>query len=396
MPELSRRVLLASSIAAISLPALAAEAPTSAVVPGAPAPATPAAPTPAPSAAIAPQPPGLNAHAHAKGMFFGSAVASQPLANDPAFMDHVFAESGIVVSENAFKWLEIHPEKEKYDFTGADALMNWATNHKIPVRGHTLVWHEANPDWLEPALTKTTAEKILRDHIKTVVGRYAGRMVHWDVVNEAIHEEDKKPLSLRDSAWLRALGPAYLDIAFHATEAADPHALRVINEFNVDYEIDWQLRKRDQLLALCADLLRRKVPLQAVGLQAHLDAGEIAIDQKGLSQFVANIASMGLKVIVTELDVRDQRLPASVPARDTAVAAHARAWLDAVLPNPAVLGVLSWGLSDRESWLNDKFARPDGLKQRGLPLDENLNRKKLWSALASSFDSALPRPPLKG
>ena len=101
-------------------------------------------------------------------------------------------------------------------------------------------------------------------------------------------------------------------------------------------------------------------------------------------------------VIVTELDVRDQRLPASVSARDTAVAAHARAWLDAVLPNPAVLGVLSWGLSDRASWLNDKFARPDGLKQRGLPLDEDLGRKKLWTALANSIDSTAPRPAPKG
>ena len=368
MPELSRRALLASSIAAASLPAWADQ----------------------------PSQPGLHAHARIKGMFFGTAVASEPLTKDPALMDRVFAECGIVVSENAFKWFDIHPEKEKYDFTGADALMNWATARKIAVRGHTLVWHEANPDWLEPALTKATAEKILRDHIKTVVGRYAGRMVHWDVVNEPLHEEDKKPLALRDSVWLRALGPAYLDIAFHATEAADPHALRVMNEFNVDYEIDWQLRKRDQLLALCADLLHRKEPLQAVGLQAHLDAGEIAIDQKGLSQFVADIASMGLKVIVTELDVRDQRLPASVSARDTAVAAHARAWLDAVLPNPAVLGVLSWGLSDRASWLNDKFARPDGLKQRGLPLDEDLGRKKLWTALANSIDSTAPRPAPKG
>jgi endo-1,4-beta-xylanase len=381
MADFSRRVLLAATVAAATASAgrgLRAED-------GAPVPA-----------AAPPLAPGLNAHARTKGLFYGSAVASEPLAKDPALMDRVYAECGMVVSENAFKWLDIHPEPEKYDFSGADALLAWAKARQMSVRGHTLVWHESNPDWLAPALTKATAEKILRDHIKTVAGRYAGRIAQWDVVNEPLHEEDQKPLALRDSIWLQALGPAYIDIAFHAAEAADPRAMRVLNEFNVDYGIDWQMRKRDQLLRLCADLLRRRVPLQAVGLQAHLDAGEIAIDQKGLARFVADIAAMGLKVIVTELDVRDQRLPASVTARDAAVAAHARAWLDAVLPNPAVIGVLSWGLSDRASWLNDKFARPDGLKQRGLPLDEDLNRKKLWAALAASFDAAPARAATRG
>jgi endo-1,4-beta-xylanase len=262
----------------------------------------------------------------------------------------------------------------------------------MPVRGHTLAWHESNPDWLEPALTTPkVSEKILTDHIKTVVGRYAGRIQHWDVVNEPIQGDDKKPRSLRDTLWLRALGPAYLDIAFRATEAADPKALRVLNEFGIDYGMDWQIRKRGEVLDLCADLVHRKVPIQAVGLQAHLDAGEVNIDQNGLSKFVADIASLGLKVIVTELDIRDQRLPAAIPARDTAVAAHARAWLDAVLPNPAVMGVLSWGLSDRNSWLNSNFARADGLPQRPLPLDADLNRKKLWAAIAASIDAAVPR-----
>ena len=369
MTDLSRRALLAGAAAALPvMSAIGAEEPKA---------------------------PGLHAHAKPKGLFYGAAVSGDALANDAALMEHVSGECGMVVSENAFKWLDVHPEPEKYDFTGADALMKWAAAHRIPVRGHTLVWHEANPAWLEPALTKASGEKLLRDHIKSVVGRYVGRIAHWDVVNEAIHEEDQKPLALRDSPWLRALGPSYLDIAFNATAAADPNALRVINEYGVDYGIDWQLRKRDQLLALCANLLHRKVPLQAVGLQAHLDAGQIAIDQKGLARFVADIASLGLKVIVTEFDIRDQSLPASIPARDTAIAAHGRAWLDAVLPNPAVLGVLSWGISDRASWLNTKFPRADGLKQRPLPLDEDLNRKKLWSAMAASFDAAAPRAPLK-
>ncbi len=142
------------------------------------------------------------------------------------------------------------------------------------------------------------------------------------------------------------------------------------------------------LLNLLADPVRRGVPIQAVGLQAHLDASITALDQNILSRFVGDIAAMGLKIIVTELDVRDDRLPADLVSRDIAVANHARTWLDAVLPNPAVLGVLTWGITDRHSWLNDKFPRPDGLPQRSLPLDTDLNRKRLWAALADSLDAA--------
>ncbi len=376
--RLARRNLIASTLA-LPLASLL-EGPASAQ-----APAKPAPPQPAPIS-------GLNTRARRKGLFYGSAINSTALSNDIALMDQVRSECGILVSEDAFKWNAIHPKDKTYDFAAADALVDYASHHAMAVRGHTLAWHEANPDWLEPALTRTTAEKILRDHIHTVVSRYAGKLVHWDVVNEPLQEDDHQPRALRDTLWLRALGPAYLDIAFQAAHAADPKALLVLNEYAVEYGLDWQLRKRGALLDLLADMVHRKIPVHAVGIQAHLDAAEIAIDQTGLYRFVNDIASLGLKVIITELDVRDQRLPADIASRDTSIAAHARAWLDVVLPHPAVLGVLSWGLSDRSTWLNDKFPRADGLPQRPLPLDLDLRRKKLWAAIAASLDATAAHP----
>ncbi len=337
----------------------------------------------------------LNARAQTKGLFFGSAVSNETLTGDPAALARIDAECGMVGGENVFKWGAIHPKADTYDFSGADALMNWAARRSIRVRGHNLVWHEGNPGWLDAELTPANAESLLVKHIQTVVGHFKGRLVQWDVVNEPIDGDDKQPFNLRKSPWLTALGPNYIDIAFQAAAATDPKALRVLNEFGTDYMLPWQERKRGALLDLLSNLTHRNIPVQAVGLQGHLDAGETTLDQKVLSRFVADIASMGLKVIVTELDVRDQRLPADIPSRDTAVAEHARAWLDAVLPNPAVLGVLTWGLSDRHSWLNDKFPRPDKLPQRPLPLDTDLVRKKLWSAIAASFDAAPVRPVLR-
>lgn len=330
----------------------------------------------------------LNAHARARGLFYGAAVSTDLLANDPNTMMHIGAECGMVVSESAFKWADLHRAPDKYDFTRADALLDWAIAHHIRVRGHTLVWHEGNPEWLAGALAEGGGARLMRDYIRIVAGRYAGRLAHWDVVNEPINPVDKQPRGLRASPWLRALGPSYIDTAFHAAAEADPAALRVLNEFGTDYALDWQEGRRRALLSLLADLVRRGVPIQAVGLQAHLDASITALDQNILSRFVADIAAMGLKIIVTELDVRDDRLPADIASRDIAVANHARLWLDAVLPNPAVLGVLSWGITDRRSWLNDMFPRPDGLPQRALPLDSNLKRTRLWAALAESLDAA--------
>jgi endo-1,4-beta-xylanase len=314
-------------------------------------------------------------------------VNDDTVAKDKPYLDRIDADCGMVVGEAQFKWADVHPEPEKFDFARAEALMAFAKARKLRVRGHVLAWHEGNPDWLEPALTPGSAERILRTHIQTVTKQFAGRLAHWDVVNEVIQPDDKQHLDLRATPWLRALGPAYLDIAFQEAAAGDPDALRVINEFGLDYPLSWQEHKRGAFLTLLADLKARKIPVQAVGLQAHLDAAE-RIDQKILSKFVTDIAAMGYRIIVTELDVRDQRLPGGIDARDTAVAAHAKAWLDPVLACPAVMGVLTWGLSDRHSWLNEKFPRPDKLDQRALPLDAGLNRKKLWTAIAAALDAA--------
>ena len=335
--------------------------------------------------------PGLNARALKKGMFFGSAVDDAQLRNDPALLAHVVADCGMVVSESSFKWEALQPEAGHFTFDQADALIRFASKNRLRVRGHTLVWHEANPSWLTPVLTPRTAESLLVGYILTVGGHFRGKLAHWDVVNEPLHPEDGEPLGLRTTPWLAALGPRYLDLAFHAAAQADPGALRVLNEFGLDYALVWQERRRTALLKLLETLLTRGVPVQAVGLQAHLNAAETTLDPRVLARFVADIGAMGLKVIVTELDVRDDGLPADIPSRDEAVADHAHAWLSAVLPDPAVLGVLSWGLSDKRSWLNDKFPRPDRLPQRPLPLDADLRPTPLWSAIAAALDAAPAR-----
>ena len=373
MPS-TRRSLLAGSAAAVMAAAAAR-------------PGWSANPPPLPRQTTATGP-GLNARAARKGLFFGSAVDDTQLRSEPPMLAHVVADCGMVVSESSFKWEALQAEAGKFTYGRADALLQWATKNKLRVRGHTLVWHEANPAWLETQLTPQTGEALLTGYIGNVCGHFRGKLAHWDVVNEVLHPEDGQPLGLRATPWLKALGPHYLDLAFHAAQQADPNALRMINEFGLDYTLPWQEKRRVAMLNLLETLLVRGVPVQGVGLQGHLDASETTLDQRVLARFVGDIGGMGLKVVVTELDVRDDRLPADIAARDQAVADHARAWLDAVLSSPAVLGVLTWGISDRRSWLNAKFPRPDGLPQRPLPLDADLKPTPLWYAIAGALDGA--------
>jgi endo-1,4-beta-xylanase len=342
-------------------------------------------------AAALPETAGLNDYAKRDGRFYGAAIDSGLLAGDPAYMDHVAVECGILTGEASFKWGALRPKPDAYSFGKADALMTYAQHHSMAVRGHALLWHEDNPAWLVDTLAPANAAPLLTSHIKTVAGHFRSRVVHWDVVNEVLWPQDAKPLGLRDTLWYRAMGPDFLDVAFHTCAEADPASLRFINEYGLDYAWDEDERKRQAMLALLSRLKDRGVPVQGLGMQAHLDAAVKELDQAKLAQFCNDVAALGMKIAITELDVRDNRLPADTVIRDDAVASHTRRYLDAVLSCPAVLGVVTWGLSDRRSWLNDKLPREDKLPQRPLPLDADLRRKKMWQAIADAFATAPPR-----
>jgi endo-1,4-beta-xylanase len=343
------------------------------------------------SAAKPPPEPGLNERAMATNRFFGAAIADTVLADDRAFMDHVRDECGVVTSETAFKWGELRPKRDVWDWKPADALMGYAARRGIQVRGHTMLWHEANPAWLLDELNPRNAESLLTAHIRAVANHCRNRIVQWDVVNEVLEPKDGLPFGFRDTIWHRALGPRMLDVAFHACAEADPEPLRLINDYGIEYTWPEHERKRQDMLALLARLKASGVPVQGLGIQSHLEAGVNDLNQTVLAKFCNDVASLGLKLVVTELDVRDNRLPGDPAARDAAVASHARAYLDAVLSSPAVMGVVTWGLSDRRTWLNDSLPRDDKLAQRPLPLDAELRRKPLWNAIAAAFAAAPAR-----
>jgi endo-1,4-beta-xylanase len=231
---------------------------------------------------------------------------------------------------------------------------------------------------------------VLLTRVQDVIGHFRGRVVEWDVVNEAVDPADGLEDGLRHSPLYRAGGKDFIADCFHAAHDADPDALLIYNEYDLFYQTPAEDRRRAATLRLLGDLKRRKAPIHGLGLQCHLKVGN-RFNEKVFRTFLSDVAALGLHLTITELDIDDQRLPAAIPERDAKVAEHARHFLDVALDEPAMKSVLTWGLSDRHSWLNIERRRMDGLSKRALPLDETMARKPLWHAMAASFDHAPQR-----
>jgi endo-1,4-beta-xylanase len=260
------------------------------------------------------------------------------------------------------------------------------------LRGHTLVWHKDLPAWLIETVNKSNVEQILQNHIQKTVKHYAGKIHSWDVVNEVISPVNTDSGYLRKSIWRDLLGADFLTMAFHFAAESDPSALLVFNEHKIDHNGNEEDRRRDFLLEILRDLKSKNVPVHALGMQAHLFFHDyLGFDFDKLRAFLASVATLGLKIIITELDVTDKEFPASPDNRDKIVASVYEDYLSCVLEEPAVIGVVTWGLSDRYTWLSERRERSDGLPIRPLPLDSNLERKHAWNAVARAFDNAPSR-----
>jgi endo-1,4-beta-xylanase len=336
----------------------------------------------------------LKQHAQANSLLAGAAVNVQLLATDDIYARILAEQYSILVAENAMKWQSLRPAPDKYAFEQGDALVAFAEQHKIKVRGHNFVWHEAIPDWFASTVTKENARQFLVDHIMTVGGHYKGKMHSWDVVNEAVLPKDGRPDGLRKSPWMVLLGPDYLDIAFRTARQADPHALLTYNEYGVEYDNDEDTERRVVTLQLLRRLKAANVPLDAVGIQSHIKAGSPFTIGQGLRDYMASIRQMGLKIFITELDVNEDDLPYDdVDRRDHAIAETYRNYLGTVLAEPAVTAVLTWGVSDNHTWLNSgpthHKKQPDR-PQRSLPFDNAYQPKEAFFAIRDSFDNRKP------
>jgi endo-1,4-beta-xylanase len=313
---------------------------------------------------------------------YGAAAMKENFVDDPLYREALIKHCDIIVPMNDLKWEAVHPERNRFNFEDADRILDFAKKHGKDVRGHTLCWYNAMPAWTREITTRRQAEAELRRHIETVAGHYRGRIPSWDVVNEALAHDPAKQGTWRDTPWHRWLGPDHIDIAFRAAADVDPKAQLVYNDYDLENTGERQEMRRQNALALVRRLKDKNIPVHAIGFQAHLYA-EQTVDTDGIGRFVTALKAMDVAVLVTELDVIDWRLPAAPAARDQLAARHVETFLNAINTAAPLQTVVTWGITDRYSWIPEHFKRQDNLPNRPLPLDSDYKPKPMMDVIAS-------------
>ncbi len=345
--------------------------------------------------------PTLASAAASGGRFFGAAVRFSQLSEDRAYRDLISRECSSITPELELKWAAVEPARGALSLAAVDDIADFARAGGKRVYGHTLLWDESVPPWaVEPLLAGDWEP--LRLYIASVVPRLGDVVDFWDVVNEPIdtgHRDD----GLRPNVFLRGFGPDYIARALETARLFQPGAKLMINEYGLEYALAVEDDRRYHFLRLLERLRAAGTPLDGIGLQAHLDLRKGHVDQDRIGAFLDTVAGLGLAVVVTELDVREADYTADPATRDRRVADEVRRYLDAVLARPGVLGVATWGLSDRYSWL---AVTPDDLAgygnawrdgtgpglNRGLPFDSDLRPKPMRDALVAALSAPAPEP----
>ncbi len=297
------------------------------------------------------------------------------LDRDATYSSVLVREFDSVTPENAMKWGPVEPEKGTFNWAEADAIVAFAQAHGMKVRGHTLVWHNQLPDWLNSGtFTPAQLSAILKSHITTEVGRYAGKIYAWDVVNEVFNEDG----TWRDTIWYRAFGDKFVADAFRWAHEADPQAKLYINDYNTDLANP----KSDALLALVKSLKAQGVPIDGVGFQAHFD---LAVDSLGdMAANLKRFTDLGVDVAITELDAR---IP--MPADKTALAKQADFYKEAAsacVSLPRCVGITVWGFTDKYSWVPYSFPSEGAATL----LDADFQPKPAYRAFAEALAAAKP------
>jgi endo-1,4-beta-xylanase len=335
-------------------------------VPATPArPARPTAPLPAPRDEIA----------------LGAAVDWHNVSAMPGYGRLFLDNFTWLTPENEMKMDVLQPERGRFDFATADAMVAWAQAHGKPVHGHALVFDKQLPQWLtNPSVAdqltgkgrfdRSQLEQVMRDHITSVMQHYAASVHEWDVVNEALKPDG----SYNPSIWLRTIGPDYIEEAYRAARAAVPSAKLCYNEIGDEVAGP----EADAVFELVSRL-RRDGLIDCVGFETHLNAatppGEALLEQN-----LARFATLGVELHVSEMDVDVSQISGATASKFVLQAAVFAAGAQACRAVPACTRFTTWGMTDASSWL--------GPSAQALPFDRDLAPKPAWAAILR----ALGRP----
>ncbi len=330
---------------------------------------------PAPTSSL----PSLRALAQAHGLSIGTTVDVNALEEEGQYRDILAREFNMVTPEVSMKFDATEPKRNLYTFNEGDVLAAFAKMHNMQVRGHNLVWFRALPSWLTTGhFSRDELMGILREHILTEVSHYRGQVDIWDVVNEAVNDDG----SLRDSIWLRGIGPNYLDLAFRLAHEANPEARLFYN----DYGGEGLGQKSDAIYNLVKGMIQRGVPINGVGLEMHVSLGAYPRPGDVLAN-MKRLAALGLEVQITEMDVKIQDDARPMQARLDAEAQIYHDMLSACLAVKQCTAFVMWGFTDRHSWIPGATGHPDA----PLIFDEEYRPKPAYFALVDVLNGELTK-----
>ncbi len=306
-----------------------------------------------------------------KNVFAGDFTIGTAL-NTPQILEKNAAENVLILQqfntvtpENIMKAEVIHPGWDKYDFTLADKLVEYAKKNKLEVNAHTLIWHSQLPAFVRAIKDADSVKQFFTNHIQTIASRYNGKVFSWDVVNEALNEDG----TLRKSIFLEKLGDNYIVDAFRLAQKAAPDTKLYYNDYNIE-----QPAKRAGAIALIKKIQSAGVRIDGVGIQGHWRAYNIPLAD--IEQSIKEFSALGIQVCFTELDLGVLPFPNEVQGADVSERAAYNAKMNPYangLPDSIqqqlsngyaelfrlflryknnISRITFWGVHDGQSWLN--------------------------------------------
>jgi len=334
------------------------------------------------------------------GVALGGTLPESYSATEQALITDNFTQ---ITPENCMKPEPIEPREGVFNFTAADALVAFAQAHGMRVTGHTLVWQSQCPQWFfvdgnQPASREHILQR-MKAHIQAEVGRYKGKILGWDVVNEAIADNNGY---LHATPWSQLVGEDFIDKAFEYAHEADPNAELYYNDYGIE-----QPQKRAKTLKLIAHLKAQGLRIDAVGIQGHWEVSDLPL--RDIEDSILAFHQAGVKVMITELDldmVKRHFGGADVAHQETAtadplaagcppelLAQQAERYADLfrllLKHDDSVTRVTFWGLHDGRSWLN---AWPSKRTNYPLLFDRHCQPKPAYAAVLAAAASVKHAP----
>jgi endo-1,4-beta-xylanase len=284
-------------------------------------------------------------------------------------------EFSYVTAEDEMKWDATEPSRNGFTYGAADQVVDFAMSNGMKVKGHTLVWYNQLPSWVSSIDDESELRSVMTNHITKVMQHFKGKVMAWDVVNEAW--DPGEPTELRDSVFTRVLGRSYIDDAFTAARAADPDAKLYYN----DYGTDGMSVKANSVYEMVRDMKERGIPIDGVGLQMHWRSVGSTLTAVEVVQNIQRLGALGLEVVISEMDVQ---LCRGGTLEDQQVRYHDI--VAACVSQPNCSAVTFWGITDKYSWLNNlDLGCSAGEEPRGLLWDDDYTKKLAYTGVLDAL-----------